>query len=75
MKTLPTLLTVARLAAIVVPISAAGSDVNDPHGLAFDGNGNLFVADSGNGTILKFTSEGARKIFCLWAKRPRGPCL
>ena len=64
--------TVACLSAIVVPIGAAGSDVSDLDGLAFDGNGNLFVADSGNGTILKFTPEGARNTFASGLTDPLG---
>jgi sugar lactone lactonase YvrE/uncharacterized protein YecT (DUF1311 family) len=64
--------TVACVAAVIVPISAAGSDVTDLHGLAFDGNGNLFVADSGNGTILKFTPEGDRNTFASGLRDPLG---
>jgi sugar lactone lactonase YvrE len=62
--------TVAGLAAMVVPISAAGSDVSDPQGLALDGNGNLFVADSGTGTILKFTPEGNQSTFASGLVEP-----
>src|SRR2546422_1030959 len=37
--------------------------LNYPQGLAFDGAGNLFVADVGVGAILKFTPEGVRTTF------------
>lgn len=33
----------------------ATSGLSDPTGLAFDGGGNLFVANYGNGTISKIT--------------------
>ena len=32
--------------------------INDPRGLAFDKQGNLIVANSGNGTIEEFDSHG-----------------
>lgn len=36
-----------------------GSTVlNEPTGLAFDGSGNLYVANNGNNTIVKFNSSG-----------------
>jgi hypothetical protein len=39
-----------------------------PRGLAFDGAGNLFVAEiipDGPGDILKFTPEGNRTVFAV----------
>src|SRR5690349_5874836 len=35
------------------------SGLNHPTGLAFDPAGNLYVANSGNGTIEKFSSDGS----------------
>jgi len=63
---------VACLSAMMASISAPASDISDFHGLAFDGNGNLFVADSGNGTIPKFTPEGARNTFASGLSDPLG---
>jgi hypothetical protein len=42
--------------------SIFASGLNAPNGLAFDGAGNLFVADAG-GSILKFTPDGAQTTF------------
>jgi len=38
------------------PVSAAR--LNQPHGLAVDGAGNVYVADTANSTIRKVTLEG-----------------
>src|SRR5438128_4681098 len=65
-------LTVVCLAAIAVPFSAADSAATAPKGLAFDDKGNLFVADSGTGTILKFTPEGTRSTFASGLNAPIG---
>ena len=63
-------LTVVCLAAIAVPFSAADSAATAPKGLAFDDKGNLFVADSGTGTILKFTPEGNQSTFASRLEEP-----
>jgi sugar lactone lactonase YvrE len=39
------------------------SGLNKPYGLAFDGSGNLFVADSGSGALVKFLPDGSRTTF------------
>jgi hypothetical protein len=49
--------------------STFASDLHQPVALAFDGEGNLFVADSGSGiplgssTIFKFTPDGVKSTF------------
>jgi sugar lactone lactonase YvrE len=43
--------------------SGTSAQFNLPSGLAFDGGGNLFVADTGNGTIRKITPAGAVSTF------------
>jgi sugar lactone lactonase YvrE len=50
-------LTVACLATIFVSINAHAR--ND----AFDGKGNLFVADADRGMIFKFTPDGRKSMF------------
>src|SRR5437899_2757734 len=51
--------------------SIFASGLNAPNGLAFDGPGNLFVADAG-GSILKFTPDGAQTTFALGLADPNG---
>ena len=38
--------------------TGTNAQFNTPSGLAFDGNGNLFVADTGNNTLREITSGG-----------------
>jgi DNA-binding beta-propeller fold protein YncE len=37
--------------------------LNQPQGLAFDSAGNLYVANSGNDTIMKFDPAGNGSVF------------
>jgi sugar lactone lactonase YvrE len=41
----------------------ANTDLNIPEGMAFDPNGNLFVANQANGTIAEFDQQGNGSIF------------
>ena len=43
--------------------TGTAAQFNTPCGLAFDPSGNLFVSDTGNGTIRKITSAGAVSTF------------
>ena len=45
------------------PGAAANSDLNHPTGLAVDGNGNLYIADTGNDEVEKVTLGGTLSIF------------
>ena len=49
------------------------SGISQPGGLAFDHTGNLFVAESATGSILKFTAEGGtRSVFASGLGDPVG---
>jgi hypothetical protein len=45
-------------AAIAFDPEANGISLSDPHGLAVDGAGDLFIADLGNGRVVKVPSGG-----------------
>jgi uncharacterized protein YecT (DUF1311 family)/sugar lactone lactonase YvrE len=51
--------------------TATAISLDSAHGLAFDSNGNLLVADSGTGTILKVTPEGTQSTFASGLNAPR----
>jgi NHL repeat len=42
-----------------VALGTFASGLNDPYGIAFDRQGNLYVADYGSGTIRKFSPSGS----------------
>src|SRR5204863_111557 len=48
------------------------SGLNGPFGLAFDGSGNLFVADRTSDTIFKFTPAGTESTFAAGLNGPVG---
>src|SRR5205807_2201350 len=52
--------------------STFASELDYPHGLAFDSAGNLFVAEYTSGTILKFAPDGTRSIFASGLIGPQG---
>ena len=53
-----TVTTFAGQAGVSGSIDGASASFNMPGGVALDGSGNLFVADSGNDTIRKITPAG-----------------
>ena len=57
--------TVAGLTATPGSADGIGSAArfNTPNGIAVDGNGNLYVADTGNNTIRKITPDGTVTTF------------
>src|SRR5947209_4429658 len=53
--------------------STFATNVGDPQGLAFDSNGNLFVADAGkNNSIFKYTPDGVESTFATGLGKPEG---
>ncbi len=44
-------------------VGPSNPGLNEPWGLAFDGSGNLYVANYGNNTIEEFNSSGTGAIF------------
>jgi sugar lactone lactonase YvrE len=71
--------TNGALANTIVKFNSAGvrstfaTSVNGlraPRGLAFDSAGNLYVANSGNGTLRKFTPDGASSSFASGLSSP-----
>ena len=66
-------LRVVVLAILPVSIEgAAGVDLNDPTGLAFDHSGNLFVADHAAQTIFKLTPDVTRSVFVTGVRLSEG---
>src|SRR5439155_9723824 len=51
-------------------VFAAGFDINLPRGVVVDDAGNVFLADSGAGTIYKFTPDGVRSTFASGLTQP-----
>ena len=52
--------------------STFASGLNAPNGLAFDGSGNLYVANSGDGTVSKVDAEGEVSTFASGFTDPVG---
>ncbi len=61
------------MAAILVPIGAAGVDLNNPTALALDHSGNLFVADGHS--IYKYAPDSTKSTFAEGLKYPLGLSL
>jgi DNA-binding beta-propeller fold protein YncE len=49
----------------------ASSGLHDPHGVAVDGRGNIYVVDSGNDRIVKFDPSGRELV--TFGKKGSGP--
>jgi len=65
--------TIAKFSADLTYLGNFAINLNQPWGLAFDRNGNLYVSNSGNNRILKFTPEGAQTTFAVAGlNSPRG---
>src|ERR1700680_793492 len=53
--------------------STFASNLSSPKGLAFDGNGHVFAAEAGNGTILRFnTIDGVGSTYASGLSSPFG---
>ena len=63
--TLFLVLTAVALLATPMAGRAASSQNWEPAGIAFDHQGNLFVADHTSGQILKFAPDGTRSVFAF----------
>jgi glucose/arabinose dehydrogenase len=48
------------------------SGLANPRGLAFDSSGNLYVANSFDGTVEEFNSNGTGTVFASGMGRPSG---
>ena len=51
---------------------ANGSMFDDPRGIAIDASGNIYVANAGNGTVVKVTPGGAITTFASGFQNPQG---
>jgi hypothetical protein len=61
------------LVAVALLVNKAGAAESwEPAGIAFDRQGNLFVADHASGEILKFAPDGTRSVFATEIERPYG---
>jgi sugar lactone lactonase YvrE len=70
--------TIEKFASDFTYLGAFATGLNCPSGIAFDNDGNLFVANSGtNGslknTIVKFTTNGFRSTFATASSGLSGP--
>jgi sugar lactone lactonase YvrE len=50
----------------------SSSGLSTPLGLAFDASANLFVANNGSGTIMKFTPDAVGSVFATGLSGPSG---
>ena len=48
-----------------LPIKTLPSPISGPAGLAFDSRENLFIADSGNSRVVKYTSDGSESVLAI----------
>jgi hypothetical protein len=65
--------TIAKFSPDLTYLGDFATNLNQPWGLAFDRAGNLFVSNSGNHKIYKYTPEGVRTVLnLLGLNNPRG---
>jgi hypothetical protein len=57
-------ITLAVLMTTQVVDRARAAGASELAGIAFDRQGNLFVANHGTGEILKFAPDGIKRCFC-----------
>jgi sugar lactone lactonase YvrE len=65
-------LTLAVLMMTQVVDRACAAGASEVAGIAFDRQGNLFVANHGTGEILKFAPDGTKSVFASEIKSPYG---
>jgi hypothetical protein len=65
-------LTLAVLISTQVLERDRAADASELAGMAFDGQGNLFVADHATGEILEFAPDGTKSVFASEIKGPYG---
>lgn len=67
--------TFAGLAGVAGLTNGSGTSAlfNQPHGLALDGAGNLYVADTGNALIRKLATDGTVTVIVLSEPAPANP--
>src|SRR4030095_5918346 len=55
--------SIVRISPDGIPSLFATTNLSSPRSLAFDATGMLYVANSGNGTIWRFASDGSSSLF------------
>jgi sugar lactone lactonase YvrE len=55
--------TIQRFTSNLAPLGAFATNLNNPWGLAFDRSGNLYVSNSGDNIVYRFTPGGYGSIY------------